>query len=484
MSETDGRTNDAGARPATRRRVRCEACSRALRVLDFGRYIAGPYCAALLADLGADVIRIERRGGGEDRWVAPVGADGVGAMFLVMNRNKRAMTLDPACPEGREIVKKLVATADVVVANLPPEVLRSLSLDLDSLRRVKPDIILTTVTAFGAGGPWSHKHGFDGIGQVMCGSAYLTGTPEQPMRASVAWVDCGTASLAAFGTLAALMARQQTGRGQKVEGALLRTAVAFNNPALVEEQVIQVGRIATLNRGQTSAPSDLFRTKDGWIIAYAIGNPMFSRWAKLMGEDHWLTDPRFKDDEARGDHGEIISKRMNEWTAERTTDEALAELERREDSRPGHSTRPSRLSRIRTSAPPDSSATGSIPDCRGPRPWPPRRSICRRPPVASATARPPWASTPTPSWPSWATPRGRSPRCATPAWSDVMGGSGRPPIPALGVPRRAGAPLDCGSFTLSVRSGGRGARADSQNLGRTFSVKRMKLPWLSGAHIR
>jgi crotonobetainyl-CoA:carnitine CoA-transferase CaiB-like acyl-CoA transferase len=299
-----------------------------IRVLDFGRYIAGPYCAALLADLGADVIRIERRGGGEDRWVAPVGEDGVGAMYLVMNRNKRAMTLDPSCPEGREIVRKLVATADVVVANLPPEVLRSLALDLESLRRVKPDIILTTVTAFGAGGPWSGKHGFDGIGQVMSGAAYLTGTPDQPMRSAAAWVDCGTASLAALGTLAALMSRQQTGRGQKVEGALLRTAVAFNNPALVEQQVIQVNRIATMNRGQTSAPSDIFRTKDGWIIAYAIGGPMFARWAKLMGEDHWLTDPRFKDDLARGDNGEIISKRMSEWTAERTTAEALAELEK------------------------------------------------------------------------------------------------------------------------------------------------------------
>jgi len=298
-----------------------------VRVLDFGRYIAGPYCAALLADLGADVIRIERRGGGEDRWVAPVGDDDVGAMFLVMNRNKRAMTLDPSSADGREVVRKLVVTADVVVANLPPEVLRGLALDLESLRRVKPDIILTTVTAFGAGGPWSHKHGFDGIGQLMCGSVYLTGTPEQPLRAAVAWVDCGTASLAAFGTLAALMAREKTGRGQKVEGALLRTAIAYNNPALVEQQVIQVDRVATENRGQTSAPSDVFRTKDGWIIVYAIGNPMFARWAKLMGDDHWHPDPRFQDDQARGDHGELVSKRMAEWTAERTTDEALKALE-------------------------------------------------------------------------------------------------------------------------------------------------------------
>ena len=297
------------------------------RVLDFGRYIAGPYCAALLADLGADVIRIERRGGGEDRWVAPVAPDGVGALYLVMNRNKRAMTLDPACPEGREIVRKLVATADVVVANLPPEVLRSLALDLESLRRVKPDIILTTVTAFGAGGPWSHKHGFDGIGQVMSGAAYMTGTLEQPYRAAVAWVDCGTASLAAFGTLAALMARGKTGRGQKVEGALLRTAVAFNNPTLVEQQVAQPNRVATVNRGQTSAPSDLYRTRDGWILTAAIGEPMFARWAALMGERHWLGDPRFKDDLARGDNGEAISKRMAEWTATRTTAEALAGLE-------------------------------------------------------------------------------------------------------------------------------------------------------------
>src|SRR5574341_2109465 len=259
MSEGDGQMSDVLA---------------GIRVLDFGRYIAGPYCAALLGDLGADVIRIERAGGGEDRWVAPVAEDGVGALYLVMNRNKRAMTLDPACPEGREIVRKLVTTADVVVANLPPEVLRSLALDLESLRRVKADIILTTVTAFGAGGPWSHKHGFDGLAQLMCGSAYLTGTPGQALRAAIPWVDSGTASLAAFGTLAALLARQKTGRGQKVEGALLRTAIAYNNPALVEQQVIRVDRVATLNRGQTSAPSDVFRTRDGWIIAYAIGDPM------------------------------------------------------------------------------------------------------------------------------------------------------------------------------------------------------------------
>src|SRR6201982_4135208 len=152
-----------------------------------------------------------------------------------MNRNRLGMTLDPAAPKGREIVRKLVASAGVVVANLPPRVLRSLALDLDSLRRTKPDIILTTVTGFGSGGPLSHKHGFDGIGQAMSGAAYLSGTPEQPIAIKLPWVDFGTACLSAFCNLAAAIERGKTGHGQKVGGALLRTAIAFNNATLIEQ---------------------------------------------------------------------------------------------------------------------------------------------------------------------------------------------------------------------------------------------------------
>jgi crotonobetainyl-CoA:carnitine CoA-transferase CaiB-like acyl-CoA transferase len=301
-----------------------------IRVLDFGRYIAGPFCAALLGDLGAEVIRIERLGGGEDRGFIPVGVghEGGGAMFLAMNRNKRGMTLDPAAPQGREIVKKLVATADVVVANLPPAVLRSLALDLDSLRAVKPDIILTTVTGFGAGGPLSHKHGFDGIGQTMSGAVYLSGMPEQPIASKVPWVDFGTACLSAFGTLAALLERGKSGHGQKVEGALLRTAIAFANSALIEQSLTRIDRTAIRNRGFNSAPGDIFRTADGWIVATVIGQPMFRRWCRMVGAEDWLDDPRFTDDQARADHGEIVSARMGQWCAGRSCAEALTELEK------------------------------------------------------------------------------------------------------------------------------------------------------------
>ena len=294
-----------------------------IRVLDFGRYIAEPYCAALMAEYGAEVIRIEKREGSEDRFQAPVAETGEGALFLQMNRNKLCMTLDPMTPEGQEIVRRLVETADVVVANLPPQTLAAMKLDYESLCTTKPDIILTTVSAFGRGGPYSDRVGFDGVGQVMSGAVYMTGSPDQPHRAWVPWVDFSTALHCAFGTLVALMARRQTGKGQVVEGALLATAVTLTNAMLIEQAVIKADRVPTGNRGQTAAPVDIFRTQDGWIIAQVIGQPLYRRWAKLMGEPEWLADPRFKDDISRGNNSEVISARMSRWCVEHTTAEVL-----------------------------------------------------------------------------------------------------------------------------------------------------------------
>ena len=300
-----------------------------VRVLDFGRYIAGPWCAALLGDFGAEVIRIERIGGGEDRFVLPLSeADESGAMFLQVNRNKRGMTLDPACAKGREIVRRLVATADVVVANLPEAALKTLGLDYETLSAIKSDIILTTATAFGYGGPYERKVGFDSVAQAMCGIMYLSGHPGEPMKTFSPWVDYSTAALSAFGTAMALMSRQKTGEGQEVQGALLASALTVTNAALMEQAVKKTDRIATGNRGQLSAPSDVFKTKDGTVLVITLGQPMFKRWAALMGEEGWLSDRRFRDDDARGRNGEAISERMQAWCAERTTDEVMAELER------------------------------------------------------------------------------------------------------------------------------------------------------------
>ena len=295
-------------------------------MLDFGRYIAGPYCATLLAEFGADVIRVERRAGSEDRYVTPVGEDGAGALFLQVNRNKKSVTLDPMKPEGQEVLKKLVATADVVVANLPKQTLQAMKLDYESLCATKPDIILTTANAFGDTGPWSDRVGFDGVGQVMSGAVYMTGDGAPPFRASVNYVDFGTALHCAFGTLAALMERQKSGKGQIVQGALLATALSFTNATLIEQAVISANRVPTGNLGQTTAPSDIYRAKDGWVLVQVTGQPLFDRWAKLMGEDHWLNDPRFSDDLKRGENGPVISERMGRWCAERTVQEAVDTL--------------------------------------------------------------------------------------------------------------------------------------------------------------
>ena len=301
---------------------------KGVKVLDFGRYIAGPFCGTLLGDLGADVIRIEKVDGSEDRFLSPITEDGDGALFMQLARNKRSLTLNPMKPEGREVVKRLVATADVVVANLPPDTLEAMGLDYNSLRAIKPDIILTMISAFGRGGPYSNRVGFDGLGQAMSGNMYMSGTSEQPVKAYAPFIDFGTASLAAFGTMSALFERQKTGRGQIVEGSLFNTALTMMNGTVIEQAAIKANRLATLNRSQTSAPADTFKTKDGWILVQTVGGPLFKRWTDLMGEDHWLDDDRFKTDISRGDNGEIISERLASWCAERTNEEVLAEMEK------------------------------------------------------------------------------------------------------------------------------------------------------------
>ncbi len=297
------------------------------RVLDFGRYIAGPFCGALLADLGADVIRIEKVGGSEDRFMTPVRENGAGASYLQTNRNKRAITLDPSKPAGRQVVRRLVAGADVVVVNLPPATIGQMELDYESLCAVKPDIILTAITAFGDDGPYRDRVGFDGVAQVMSGATYLAGSPDKPQRSVAPYVDFGTAMAATIGTLAAIMEHRRTGKGQQVSCDLLGTAMNFCSMQLVEQAVTGVNRVATGNRSSTSAPTDLFECRDGWLLTQVAGQVIWRRWAKLMGEEHWLSDPRFRNDMSRGAHADVICARMARWCAERSVEEAMAACE-------------------------------------------------------------------------------------------------------------------------------------------------------------
>jgi crotonobetainyl-CoA:carnitine CoA-transferase CaiB-like acyl-CoA transferase len=298
-----------------------------IRVLDFGRYIAGPFCGTMLGDLGAEVIRIEKLEGSEDRWVTPVVEGGEGAMFLQMGRNKLGLTLNPMKPAGREIVKKLVAVSDIVIANLPYEDLQKMGIDYETISALNPRIILATTSTFGSEGPYATRVGFDTIGQAMSGAMHLSGDGKVPTRMNAPFVDFTTALLNTVGVLAALMDRAKSGKGQKVETALLRSAINITNSHLIEQAMLDLNRIATLNRGFTAGPSDTFKCKDGWIYAMTIGQPLFVRWCRLMGDESLVTDKRFSDDLGRGDNGEALSEVMQKWCGSRTVAEALAALE-------------------------------------------------------------------------------------------------------------------------------------------------------------
>jgi len=296
-----------------------------IRVLDFSRYIAGPYCAALLGYLGADVIRVEKTGGSEDRFVVPLGGDG-GAVFAQSAGNKRSLCLNLKDPRSRDVIRRLVSAADVVVVNHPPAGLRELGLDYASLTAIKPDIILTTQTAYGHTGPWAERGGFDGIGQVMSGATYFSGTDGSPMKTAVPYVDFGTGLYSAFATLAALYQKRATGAGQHVQASLLGTAMAFFSPILIEQAAVAPNRVGSGNRSQTSAPSDVFATADGHVLLHVVGNGIFRRLARVLDREDWLADDTLQSDEARGEARDRICAAVAQWCATRSTAETLDEM--------------------------------------------------------------------------------------------------------------------------------------------------------------
>jgi crotonobetainyl-CoA:carnitine CoA-transferase CaiB-like acyl-CoA transferase len=297
-----------------------------IRVLDFGRYVAGPYCATVLADFGADVIRIERRGGGEDRAIVPVTPGGEGAIFLQVNRNKRSVTLDPHHPEGAALLARLVGGADVVVANLPVPALAAMGLDYAALKALREDIILANVSSFGPEGPWADRGGFDSVGQAMCGAAWLSGMAGQPMRTPITWVDHAAGLHAAIGVTMALFARQRTGQGQEVQASLLGSAMTLSSTWLIEEALTGIGRQAIGNRSFVNGPTDMFETADGWIVTQVVGDALFRRWVRLIEEPQWLEDPGFATDALRGVNGAALSDRMARWCRTRSSGEALDAL--------------------------------------------------------------------------------------------------------------------------------------------------------------
>jgi crotonobetainyl-CoA:carnitine CoA-transferase CaiB-like acyl-CoA transferase len=272
-----------------------------IRVIDLSRVIAGPWCGALLADLGADVIKVEDTGPGDESRTWPPHKDGEAAAYLLFNRNKRGIALDLKTPEAVEVVKRLVKDADVVIENFRTGTMESFGLGYDVLSQINPRLIYCSVSAFGRTGPRKDSPGYEALMQAFSGIMSITGEPGgQPVRAGVSFLDLTTGILCALGVSNAIIQRQRTGLGQRVDGSLLETAVSLL--AFHAEGYLLTGALPrALGSGHPSlSPYRNFKCRDGqWIFIAAANDRFWQKLAKALGLSDLAADPRFEKNQGR-----------------------------------------------------------------------------------------------------------------------------------------------------------------------------------------
>jgi crotonobetainyl-CoA:carnitine CoA-transferase CaiB-like acyl-CoA transferase len=300
-----------------------------IRVVDLSRFIAGPYCAMLLGDMGADVIKVEPPGRGENSRAFGPFVEGESLYTMVFNRNKRSLTLDLRSDPGKELLRGLLRRADVLVENFVPGTLEKIGFPWDALKELNPRLIVTRISGFGQSGPLSRKPCFDVIAQTMSGLMDITGDPGgRPTMSGTYIVDYSTGLYAALGTLGALQARSRTGTGQIVDVALLDSALSMLMTAIPEQMLL--GRTMTRrgNRDRYGAPANTFPTSDGaWVHLAVAGEPMFQALANSMGRADLADDPRFQDNTARMQNVEELERIITAWAATLTAAELLSELQ-------------------------------------------------------------------------------------------------------------------------------------------------------------
>lgn len=311
-----------------------------IRVLDLTRVLAGPWCAQTLADFGADVIKVERPGAGDDtrHWGPPYLKDANGAdtaeaaYYLAANRNKRSVTVDIATPEGQQIVRELAAQSDVVLENYKVGQLKKYGLDYESLRAVKPDLVYCSVTGFGQTGPYAHRAGYDFIVQGIGGFMSITGERDSepgggPQKAGVAIADLATGLYSTIAVLAALAHRDRTGEGQYIDMALLDVQVALL--ANMNTNFLASGKppVRWGNAHPNIVPYQTFQTSDGWIIV-AVGNDgQFRKFVEAGGRPELADDERFATNPSRVRHRDTLVPILAEMVKTRGKADWIGALE-------------------------------------------------------------------------------------------------------------------------------------------------------------
>jgi crotonobetainyl-CoA:carnitine CoA-transferase CaiB-like acyl-CoA transferase len=299
-----------------------------IRVLELAQIVAGPFCGALMAEFGAEVIKVEMPGRGDDvRRMGPSEED-VGYWWAVENRNKKVITLDLHHPKGQDIVRRLVPRVDVVTENFRPGTLERWHLGWEDLSRVNPRLIMARITAFGQTGPRRHGPGFAAIGSAFGGNWYLTGPPDRPpARPTPVYPDYLTGLFTAFGVLVALRHRDATGEGQWIDAALYESAFR-----IMEYTPSWYGRQGMVRerggRQHVGWPGGACQTKDGRWVAYTVpAQHLFERLCNMIGQPKLPQDERYSTTKARGEHIPALLEQVDAWFAARTYEEAAQALE-------------------------------------------------------------------------------------------------------------------------------------------------------------
>ncbi|MFQ5860098.1 MAG: CaiB/BaiF CoA transferase family protein [Dehalococcoidia bacterium] len=298
-----------------------------IRVLDLTRYISGPYCCMLLADMGAEVIRVERPGGDDDRSVGPFAPNGESMLVMVSGRNKRGITLNLRHEEGQGVLKELVRASDVLVENYAPGYLDSLGLGYEALRQGNPSLIYAAISAFGQTGPQREHSGFDAIAQAMSGMMWLTGFPDSPpLKAGLPVVDYGTGIYTALAILLALRHRDQTGEGQFIDTSLLDTALSFLETVPAEYQVLGWVRPQIGNRRPFTAPTDSYQARDSYVCIGTATDSAWRRLARILERPELAQEPRFATNDGRATHQQELNALVADWVADRSVAQVVETL--------------------------------------------------------------------------------------------------------------------------------------------------------------
>lgn len=305
-----------------------EQLLKGVRVIDFTDFLAGPYIGMYFADMGADVIKFEnlRSGGNFVRAARPKEKNsGLSMYFQNLNRNKRGVALDLKQPEGKELFSKLIASADVLIENNRPGVMKRLGFDWEACKAINPRLIYASISGFGQYGPNSHRPGYDLIAQAMGGSMSITGWPgSEPTRAGMAIGDMFAGLNAGFAICASLYKRLETGKGNHIDVALVDSIVSGMEAKLMQYLYEGVSPVMTGNKYISSAPYDSFKAKDDYFVIASGTDKHFASLSAAMGMPELASDPMYIDTESRKTNADALKAIINQWASDKTVDEVVA----------------------------------------------------------------------------------------------------------------------------------------------------------------